>query len=86
MFTRSKYARLLNIDCWEISVCITFNISNYLNYIFQLTQPVDDVSTQKACSTKHCCRYSTGGGASSFTFGDDSMVKLPLLDFGDGGS
>ncbi|TNN85069.1 hypothetical protein EYF80_004723 [Liparis tanakae] len=48
-------------------------------------RPVDHISTKKTSSSKHCCRYSTGGGASSLTFGDDDMVQLPLLDFGDGG-
>lgn len=53
---------------------------------FKLTQPIDHISTQKTSGTKHSCRYSTGGRASSFPFGDDSMVQLPLLDCGDGGS
>ena len=50
--------------------------------IFKLTQPIDHISTQKTGGTKHCCSYSTGGGASSFPSGDNSMVQLPLLDCG----
>lgn len=46
----------------------------YKKFYFKLTQPVDHISAQKTCCTEHCRRYSTGGGAPSFPFGDDGMV------------
>lgn len=49
----------------------------------QLTQPIDDVSSQETCGTKHRGSYSAKRGASSFPFRDESMVQLPLLDCGD---
>lgn len=57
-----------------------------LCYVFKLTQPIDNISTQETSGTKHCGSDSTGGGAPSFPFGDDGIVQLPMLDCRDCGS
>lgn len=45
-----------------------------------LTESVDDISPKESSGSKHCCSYSTGGRAASFSSRHHGMMDLPVLN------
>lgn len=46
----------------------------------QLTKSVDNISSKKASSSKHCCCYSARGGTAPLSSGHKAMMNLSVLN------